>query len=1172
MVKIAIVKEGISEANSLLQDTYRACMHLHVSNNGRGQHLVMSRLINRSTPIINQPILPLLVGMVACTLSLLLYSLVSEQSSKEQEKLLNYYAQGLSNDIYKDLHQRARALQRLTYRWPIHKGLSQEEFEADALNMVKDEPGYHAIEWVDSNLVVRWAVPLEGNRSILGLNLSEEPERKASLEKAYKHAITTMTPPIALAQGGTGVLMYFPILTNNDFEGFIVAVFKTQAWLQSVVEESIEEHQLKKFDIHISLADQSIYGDEITITEGLTAKTSRHIYNHELTIELSTQTQSIDASANRMPIMLLATGLVFSVLLAGIAYLLQRTSLHVVRIKKSKSELQKEKQRLASIIQGINAGTWEWNLQTGEAIVNDTWAQLIGYTLEELQPITIKTWEELIHPEDYPISSEKLVAHISGQTPLYDVEIRMRHKNGDWVWIQDTGQVITRSKDGRALMMYGTHTDITASKKTAYELLMTNQELQKTLTKANTMATEAAIANKAKSEFLASMSHEIRTPMNGIIGMLSLLMREQLNQKQDHFATLALNSAKSLLTLINDILDFSKIEAGKMELESISFDIHKFFAETTAPLALRAQEKGLELVIDYSSIPSCKVIGDPGRLRQVIINLVGNAIKFTETGFIKICPILTLEGDTAELKCSVIDTGIGIPNNKLSSLFESFTQVDTSTTRKYGGTGLGLAICLKLCHLMSGRIVVSSEIDQGSNFTFYAQLKSSEEKVQELPWLDLSAHHILVVDGCAPQRKQIISILHSWRAKTYEAENSESALKILNAQRGSIDFAIINNQLPYNSGTQLSLQIAQMPDYQKQLRILLTGQGDRATHQDFANLGFHASLTKPISPSDLFNTLMQLLTGNNSNEGLIAISNKKISENASRITEQTCRVLLVEDNPINQEVAQGLLQDLGLTVTLANNGNEAIRALATAPADIPPFEAILMDCQMPVMDGYEATRQIRDNAAGKKYQNVPIIAMTANAMTGDREKCLQSGMNDYISKPIDPDTLEEVLRANLNLEAMSAPQALPSQATQPQSSAPENLPEPPTAQTPSTEVQAEPSSEEEPVWDKEAILKRVKHRNDRLMQLITMFMEDMPQKIAEVKEAVAKENFEEAKAFTHNIKGVSANLGGVQLQKKCAEFEGYLMANDKVAIEGFLPVLLETFDTFTATLESHEAS
>ena len=224
------------------------------------------------------------------------------------------------------------------------------------------------------------------------------------------------------------------------------------------------------------------------------------------------------------------------------------------------------------------------------------------------------------------------------------------------------------------------------------------------------------------------------------------------------------------------------------------------------------------------------------------------------------------------------------------------------------------------------------------------------------------------------------------------------------------------------------------------------------------------------------------------------------------------------------------------------------------------------------MDGYEATRQIRDNAAGKKYQNVPIIAMTANAMTGDREKCLQSGMNDYISKPIDPDTLEEVLRANLNLEAMSAPQALPSQATQPQSSAPENLPEPPTAQTPSTEVQAEPSSEEEPVWDKEAILKRVKHRNDRLMQLITMFMEDMPQKIAEVKEAVAKENFEEAKAFTHNIKGVSANLGGVQLQKKCAEFEGYLMANDKVAIEGFLPVLLETFDTFTATLESHEAS
>ena len=1128
----------------------------------------MSRLINRSAPLLNQPTLPILVGIITCTLSFLLYSLVSEQNRKEQEKMLHFYAQGLSNDISKDLHQRARSLQRLTYRWPVHQGLSKAEFEADALNIVKDEPGYHAIEWVDTNLVVRWVVPLEGNRSILGLNLSEEPERKATLEKAYKHAITTMTPPTPLAQGGTGLLMYFPILTNSDFEGFIVAVFQTETWLKAVIEQSIEQHQINKFNIYISLAGKSIYGEKLTEGKALNAAITRNMYNHELVISLSTYTQSFDASMHQMPLTLLATGLIFSLLLSGIAYLLQRTSLHIVGIKKSKIDLQKEKQRLASIIQGINAGTWEWNLQTGEAIVNDTWAQLIGYTLEELQPITIKSWEELTHPEDYPISLEKLVAHIKGQTPLYDVEIRMRHKNGTWVWIQDTGQVITHSKDGRALMMYGTHTDISASKKTAYELLMTNQKLQKTLNQANAMATEAAIANKAKSEFLASMSHEIRTPMNGIIGMLSLLMREHLNDKQDHFATLALNSAKSLLTLINDILDFSKIEAGKMELEDISFDIHKFFGETTAPLALRAQEKGLELVIDYSSIPSCKVIGDPGRLRQVIINLVGNAIKFTETGFIKISPILTIEGESAELKCSITDTGIGIPNNKLSSLFESFTQVDTSTTRKYGGTGLGLAICLKLCHLMNGRIVVSSEINQGSNFTFYAQLKSSAEKIKELPWIDLSSHHILVVDGCEPQRKQVVSMLHSWRAKTFEAVDSESALKILNSQHGSIDLAIINNQLPSSSGTQLSLQIAQLPNYQNQLRILLAGQGERGSHQDFANLGFHASLTKPISPSDLFNIIMNLLTGNYSGGSFISIATNTISEESSRITERTCRVLLVEDNPINQEVAQGLLQDLGLTVTLANNGNEAIRALATAPANIPPFEAILMDCQMPVMDGYEATRQIRDNAAGKKYQSIPIIAMTANAMTGDKEKCLQAGMNDYVSKPIDPDALEKALRANLTLDASS--EALAATNTTPATipKAIEKEPQVPSSQAPKNEAIGD---DQDPIWDKAAILKRVKNRDDRLMRLITMFMEDMPEKILDVKSAVEKENYQDAKAFTHNIKGVSGNLGGVQLQKKCAEFEGYLLANDKAAIENCLPSLLEAFSTFCTALENHKA-
>ncbi len=1114
----------------------------------------MARLKHEPQAFISQPFLPFFVGTIACTLSILLFVLLFEQNNTKHQELLDIHARTVNEAITNDINQRARALNRLARRWAIHGGLTREQFDAQSEQLIMDEPGYHAIEWIDENLIVRWAVPLEGNRAIIGLNLNNEPVRKRTLEKAYKHAIITMTPPINLAQGGKGVIMYFPILTKSEFKGFIVAVLKTEQWLEQMVKTSSNKTLLENSNVTVTLAEDVIFSQSPLTNTRLSTEFTRQIYGHPLTVKLASTTDIVGRSNNNMAWLLLLTGIIFSLLLAGITYLLQRTAQHISRIRKSKVELQDEKQRLASIIQGINAGTWEWDLQAHTAVVNETWAQLIGYELSELEPITLDTWRRLTHPDDLPQCEKKLKDHLQGRAPAYEAELRMRHKEGHWVWIQDIGQVITFSNDGKPLKMYGTHTDISDSKKTANDLLIANEELKNTVAKANAMATEAAIANNAKSEFLASMSHEIRTPMNGIIGMLSLLLREELNEKQAHFATLAQNSAKSLLTLINDILDFSKIEAGKMELEAIPFDIHKFFSETAAPLALKAQEQGLELMIDYSGIPRCHVVGDPGRLRQIIINLVGNAIKFTERGFIKITPELTIEGDIAELKCGVSDTGIGIPNDKLHSLFESFTQVDASTTRKYGGTGLGLAICQKLCQIMQGRIIVSSEIGQGSDFTFYAQLGMSNSQPKQLPWLDLAAHHVLVVDGCAPQRKQVVSMLNSWRAKTYEADNMEAAMSILKDQRGGIDLAIINMQLPSGSGTELGVRIAQMPEYQKQARILLTTQGQRGDNQSFASLGFHAAVTKPVSPSSLFNTLMHLLTGNYGNGDFISVSSSSVSVKTQVLTRKVCRVLLVEDNPINQEVAQGLLQDMGLTVALANNGNEAIRALATSPSDVPPFQAVLMDCQMPVMDGYEATRQIRSGASGEHYQKIPIIAMTANAMTGDKEKCLRSGMNDYVSKPIDPETLEKALRAHLDLSEPDE-QSLANQANNQETDAAnqEQLNETPKVNTEANNVDSE-------VWDKEAVLKRVKQREDRLQQLVEMYLEDMPPKIADIQEALEAQNFADAKASTHSVKGVSANLGGAKVQTLCAELEGFLLEED-------LDNSLQHFEQLQAAME-----
>lgn len=1131
----------------------------------------MARLSRESQIYLSKPFLPFLVGTIACTLSVFLFILLLQQNADKHQELLNIHARIVKAAIANDLNQRVRAVNRLAKRWSTHDGLSQQQFDEQAEQLILDEPGYHAIEWVDENLIVRWAVPLEGNRAIIGLNLNNEPVRKRTLERAYTHGVTTMTPPVNLAQGGKGIIIYFPILTQTEFKGFIVSVLNSDKWLAKILASSSNHYLLEHSNLHIELAKETVFEQQPLEKSQHHTAVTQTILGHPLTIKLATTTKLLTGDNNHMAWLFLSTSIIFSLLLAGITYLLQRTAQHIARIRKSKIELADEKQRLASIIQGINAGTWEWDLQTHRTIVNDTWARLIGYKLSELEPITLDLWRKLTHPDDLIHCEEKLQEHLQGRAPNYEVEFRMRHKQGHWVWMQDIGQVITFDADGKPLKMYGTHTDISDSKKTAHDLIIANEELKLTATKANAMATEAAIANKAKSEFLASMSHEIRTPMNGIIGMLSLLLREQLDEKQAHFSSLALSSAKSLLTLINDILDFSKIEAGKLELETIAFDIHKFFGETTAPLALKAQEQGLELVIDYTDLPRCQVVGDPGRLRQIIINLVGNAIKFTEHGFIKITPTLTLDNDTAELTCCVSDTGIGIPNDKLHSLFESFTQVDASTTRKYGGTGLGLAICQKLCQMMQGRITVTSELGQGSDFTFHTQLGISDEQPQQLPWLDLAAHHILVVDSCTPQRKQLVGILNSWRAKTYEAHNMEAALSTLKDEHGGINIAIINIHLPNGSGTELGVRIAQMPEYERQVRILLTSQGQRGDNLSFAKLGFHAALTKPISPSSLFNTLVQLLTGNLSNGDFISVSSSSIPPKRQLLTKKICRVLLVEDNPINQEVAQGLLQDMGLTVALANNGNEAIRTLTTSPKDIPPFQAILMDCQMPVMDGYEATRQIRNGASGTEYQNIPIIAMTANAMTGDKEKCLRAGMNDYVSKPIDPDTLEKTLRAHLDLQEDTDTNITEIGNViehKPEQTLPSYDEGPISAST--TSEHNENWQDVDPnVWDKESVLKRVKNRQDRLQQLIAMYLEDMPPKLALIEQALNDKNFKEAKANTHSIKGVSANLGGVTVHRLCVTLEEHLLAEDLNASSESFRQLLSAMKDFVQQLENY---
>lgn len=650
------------------------------------------------------------------------------------------------------------------------------------------------------------------------------------------------------------------------------------------------------------------------------------------------------------------------------------------------------------------------------------------------------------------------------------------------------------------------------------------QQLTEERNKAKLDAEESA---RVKGEFLASMSHEIRTPLNGVLGMLRLLSKGDLSGQQLHYVTIAKSSAESLLSLINDILDFSKIEARKLDLESLEFDLNVLLEDFVNSMAFRAHEKNIELILDTSQVTHSYVEGDPGRIRQILTNLVGNSIKFTEGGEVVIRVELQKdEGQDARFVCSVTDTGIGIASEKQSYLFESFVQVDASNTRKYGGTGLGLAIVKQLCELMGGEVSVRSQEGIGSVFTFNIGLKLSDRVVKNMEVGDIRNHRILIVDDNATNREVLRLQLESWGAEVVEAIDGPSALTILK-QSYDVDgqepfsVAILDMQMPGMDGGTLGKKIRSNRLYKDIRLVMMTSVGERGDGKFFSDIGFSAYFTKPATPSELYRALLIIVNGEDrQGESQPFLNRHNLYEINTGATlgmadcfDKGNRVLLVEDNVINQEVALGLLDDLGLTADTANNGVEALVAIQSAPR-AAPYDLILMDCQMPEMDGYEATRKIRDMDL-----ELPIVAMTANAMKGDREKCLDSGMNDYLSKPIDPGQMEMVLAKWLKNRKLT-----------------ENLP---TQETSNPAVSMVPNAErvDDVVWDKASLMKRLKNREDRLLVIVKLYIDNIPIKINTLRQAIDAGDTKEIKEISHAIKGSVANLGALKLRKLTEEME-----------------------------------
>lgn len=784
-------------------------------------------------------------------------------------------------------------------------------------------------------------------------------------------------------------------------------------------------------------------------------------------------------------------------------------------------DLAEERSRLSDIIEGTHAGTWEWNVQTGATVFNERWAQIVGHTLDELAPVSIETWTRLLHPDDLARSGALLEKHFAGLAPYYECEARMRHRDGHWVWVLARGKVTRWTADGKPLLMYGTHLDISAIKRVEEELILAKNA--------------AESANQAKSAFLATMSHEIRTPLNALIGTAYLLGNSELDADQRRDLGTIEASGKNLLSLINDILDFSRIEAGELNIDPHAFCLTDLLGELKRMFAPLAAEKGIDFSFGYfrHELPGM-LVGDSHRLRQCLTNLLGNALKFTASGSVTLT-IEKLDDDAGRdpadlhLRFSVRDTGIGIDPEQQRHLFKPFSQADVSTTRRYGGSGLGLSIVRRLVELMGGRIGCDSTPGAGSRFWIELPFAVSDAMAPAASRAQAErALHVLVAEDDQTDRALFVKMGASFGWDVEGAENGgEMVERVLDRleQQHPIDCIILDWRMPQLDGLAALAELKRrLGDVPMPSVIMVTAADRSALKAAIAGEQPDSILTKPVEASRLFNAVNEAVVAHGFDldhvMGLTRVSD------AVGLWLPDVRALVVDDSRLNLDVIGRILTQAGAVATLCESGAEA---LDTLQADPEGFDLVLMDLQMPGLDGCETTLEMR-----RRRAVLPIIALTAGATASEKKRADDAGMDDFLTKPVDPVVLVRLLRKHVERRRGAALPVLPRQQAAVA-----------TGEWPSI-----------PGIELGLVRQSLGGDSDLYASLIARFVREARHLIDRAGEALAASDQRAAAAFLHRLRGQAGNVGALGLMDTAGALENAAL-NSQLTEAGLAPLEAE---------------